>query len=52
VSVYEVSDFCPDYSAADFAGYVRKPLEPTTFAAEVHAVADQPWHREVDRTPT
>jgi CheY-like chemotaxis protein len=52
VSVYEISEFCPSHSAADFAGYVGKPLEPTTFAAEVHAVAVRPWHRQLDRTPT
>jgi two-component system, cell cycle response regulator DivK len=43
VSVYEISDFSASHGAADFAGYVRKPLEPTTFAAEVHAVISRPW---------
>jgi two-component system, cell cycle response regulator DivK len=52
VSVYEISDFCPSHSAADFAGYIRKPLEPTTFAAKVHAVASRPWHRQLDGTRT
>jgi CheY-like chemotaxis protein len=50
VSVYEISDFCPNHSSADFAGYVRKPLEPTTFVAEVRAVASRPWHRQLNQT--
>jgi CheY-like chemotaxis protein len=52
VSVWEISEFCPDHGAGDFAGYVRKPLEPTTFAAEVHAVTSRPWHRELNRPRT
>jgi two-component system, cell cycle response regulator DivK len=47
VSVYEINHFCPGHGAADFAGYVRKPLEPTTFAAEVHVVTSRPWHRQL-----
>lgn len=37
VSVHEISVFCPDHVRADFAEYVRKPLDPETFASIVLA---------------
>jgi two-component system, cell cycle response regulator DivK len=37
MSVYEIGDFCPGRTAADFAGYVGKPVEPATFADLVRA---------------
>jgi two-component system cell cycle response regulator DivK len=52
VSVYEINEFCPSHGAADFAGYTRKPLEPTTFAGEVRAVASRPWHRQLGHART
>jgi CheY-like chemotaxis protein len=36
-SVYEIDEFCPGRGRADFAAYIRKPLDPTTFADEVSA---------------
>lgn len=48
VSVYEISEFCPSRGAADFAGYARKPVDPTTFVTEVHAVTSRPWHRQLN----
>lgn len=41
VSVYEISEFCPDHKARDFAGYVRKPVEPSTFADQVRVAIVQ-----------
>lgn len=35
VSVHEISEFCPDHVRDDFAGYIRKPLDPETFAQTV-----------------
>ncbi len=37
MTVYEISDYCPRHTRADFTAYVRKPLEPATFADQVHA---------------
>jgi two-component system, cell cycle response regulator DivK len=37
VSVYEIGEFCPDHGPQDFAGYMRKPVEPTTFAEQVRS---------------
>jgi CheY-like chemotaxis protein len=35
VSVYEIGEFCPDHGPGDFAGYVRKPVEPSVFADQI-----------------
>jgi two-component system cell cycle response regulator DivK len=37
VSTYEIGEFCPGRTAADFAGYVRKPLDPTVLARQISA---------------
>jgi CheY-like chemotaxis protein len=41
-SVFEIDEFCPGRGRADFAGYIRKPLDPTTFADEVSAAIAKP----------
>ena len=35
VSVYEIGEFCPDREAAEFAGYVRKPVDFNQFTEAV-----------------
>jgi CheY-like chemotaxis protein len=37
MSVYEVTEYCPEHTPADFAGHIHKPLEPATFADQVRA---------------
>ena len=37
VSSHEISDFSPDHGPGDFADYLRKPVEPATFADQVRA---------------
>ena len=41
VSVYEIDEFCPEHGPRDFAGYVRKPVEPSTFADQVRVAIAQ-----------
>jgi two-component system, cell cycle response regulator DivK len=42
MSVQEISEFSPRHRAGDFAGYVRKPLEPETFIDEIRVVLTSP----------
>ena len=42
VSMYEIADFYPERVAADFAGYVRKPLDPAVLARQIRAAIGQP----------
>jgi CheY-like chemotaxis protein len=42
VSVYRISEFCPDHDENDFAGYVRKPLDPAVLTDQVRAAIARP----------
>jgi CheY-like chemotaxis protein len=46
MSVYEISEICPDRGPSDFAGYIRKPVEPVTFAEQVRAATTGRAHHE------
>jgi CheY-like chemotaxis protein len=46
MSVYEIGDTCPDHDPGDFGGYIRKPVEPVTFAEQVRAAITRPAHHE------
>jgi CheY-like chemotaxis protein len=42
MSVYEISEFSPDHRPEQFAGYIRKPIDPTAFADQVRAAIARP----------
>jgi CheY-like chemotaxis protein len=42
VSVLAIEEACHGHGPADFAGYIAKPVEPTTFASQVRAAITRP----------
>jgi CheY-like chemotaxis protein len=46
MSVYEIGDTRPDRHPSDFGGYIRKPVEPVTFAEQVREAITRPGYHQ------